>query len=307
MSCTRSDLLEGLGVVVLAYGSGGEVSMLIDDLRDQAVDAASILIVHNPNAAGEEPQRPAGVGWLAQEHNTGYAGGMNHGIQKQLAGGAAVVLALTQDVRLRPGTVRRLVAAADAMPEAGILGPVIHWRNVPGSSIYGGLSTRTGGIELVTERPRITRDGIAICHWLDGAAWLGRAEALGSVGPLEDRFFMYYEEIELCLRARRAGWKVGVALDAFAEHETSGSIRPGAYAYLRTRNGLEYARRAAGARGVAAGFWRTTCELVPHLRISASRRSPAEAKTVAQVRARGIARGIFDFVRRRFGPPPPHL
>ena len=146
--------------------------------------------------------------------------------------------------------------------------------------------------------------------WIDGCAMAIRASVFDAIGGLNERFFGYCEESEFCLRASRAGWKVGVALDAMAEQAPGRTKRPGAHAYLLSRNGLEYARLASGPRGVATGLGRALYQMASDSRrilgAKAGRRSAATAAE-SYPRLVGTAWGIFDFARRRSGPPPPKL
>jgi GT2 family glycosyltransferase len=129
------------------------------------------------------------------------------------------------------------------------------------------------------------------------------------VGDFDERFWGYCEEADLCLRARRAGFSVGVVPAARADQAPGGSKRLGAWAYLMTRNGIEYARRAAGLRGLLAStsraVWLVALNLLRTvLRALRLRRGgPAEPWTLAV----GIARGALDRFRGRWGPPPPNL
>jgi GT2 family glycosyltransferase len=174
---------------------------------------------------------------------------------------------------------------------------------------FGGVTTDTGrAIHLLERAPGV--DGVAETDWIDGCAMVIRRPVIDAVGGLDERFFIYCEESDFCLRAVRAGWKVGVVLDAVAEQSPGQSKRPGAHAYLLTRNGLEYARRAKGARGVAGGLGRAMYQTaVDSRRILGAKvghRSPARAAE-SYPRLVGTTRGVVDFVRRRWGAPPATL
>jgi GT2 family glycosyltransferase len=136
-----------------------------------------------------------------------------------------------------------------------------------------------------------------------------RRDLLERVGTFDERFWAYCEESELCLRARRSGYVVGVVLDALADQEPGGTKRPGAWSYLLTRNGMEYARRAAGARGavaaVAGKTWLAAFFLTRTL-LRASGLRPGDPHETWPL-AVGTARGVVDFLLRRWGPPPPNL
>lgn len=297
---------DGLRAVVLSYGSGGELGPLLSSLHTEGMAPERILVVHNPARAGEpDPALPAGVELLRSSHNLGYAAGMNSGVERQLGRGCELLLLLTHDARLRSGALARLVEAAAARPDFGLLGPALVFADTGLPFSFGGLSRTGGGMEHRTEPPA-SEDGIAACDWVDGGTLLVRAAVLERVGSLDERFWAYFEEAELCLRARRAGFRVGVVLAAVAEQAPGGPGRPGPWSYLMTRNGIAYAWRAAGIGGLALACSRAVFEvLLELLRVLARglglrRGSPAEPWALAV----GTARGLLDFCRRRWGPPP---
>jgi N-acetylglucosaminyl-diphospho-decaprenol L-rhamnosyltransferase len=300
---------EGLGAVVLSYGSGGEFAPLVDSLLGEGVAPASILVVHNPAHPGEPaPKVPPGCEVLQSERNLGYAGGMNLGVARMRDRGAGLLLLLTHDARLRPGTLEALLAAAADKPAFGVLSPVLLLAGAEAPFSFGG-ETSPNGTTVHVKDPPPGVDGVFACDWVDGGSILIRREVLDRVGAFDERFWGYCEEADLCLRARRAGFGVGVVLAARADQEPGGSKRPGAWAYLRTRNGIEYARRAAGARGLvvatARSIWLAAFNFLRAglraLRLRSG--DPKEPWTLAV----GIARGALDYFRGRWGPPPPNL
>lgn len=293
--------------VVLSYGDGGEYAPLLASLAAEGLPLERVLVVHNPAAPDEpDPALPPECELLRASHNLGYSGGMNLGIERQLGRGCELLLLLTHDARLRPGALTALLDAAAAHPQYGLLGPALVFAGSEEPFSFGGLTHAGGGIGHRTARPAAV-DGVAACDWLDGGTVLARAAVLARVGCFDERFWSYYEETDLCLRARRAGFRVGVVPGAVAEQAPGGPGRPGPWAYLMTRNGAAYARRAAGLAGVAAFSARAAFELLLELaRVAARglrlrRGSPAEPWALAA----GTARGLLDFYRGRWGPPPP--
>ncbi len=292
--------------VVLSYGGGGECGPLLASLLAEGMPAGRVLVVHNPALPGEpDPALPAGVELLRSSHNLGYAAGMNCGIERQLGRGCELLLLLTHDARLRPGALARLVEAAKAHPEHGLLGPALVFADTERPFSFGGQSLLGGGMRHRTEKPE-AEDGIAPCDWIDGGTILVRTAVLERVGRFDERFWSYYEEAELCLRARRAGFRVGVVLAAVADQAPGGPGRPGPWSYLMTRNGAAYSWRTAGIGGLALASARAAFEVLLELaRVLARglrlrRGSPAEPWALCV----GTARGLLDFYRRRWGPPP---
>ena len=294
-----------LGVVVLTHGSSRESLELARQLIGEGVAPSSITIVQNPTSPDDltlEPPDPA-VAVIRMDRNVGYAGGMNAGVRKQLGRRADPILVLTHEIRFRPGALAKLVDGLADAPRFGVVGPAL-WlrdRNIPFS--YGGRRGRRGGVEQIKAAPAAGAAGIAPCDWIDGTAMLIRAEVLRQIGLFDERFFIYFEDGEFAVRTGKAGWQVGVVVDAVAETAPGKDTRPGAWTYLCTRNGLETARLAGGAGEV---FWelarqiRNTWQLLRAYR--GSGRNDQNERNWVEVRA--IWRGILDFLRRRFGPPP---
>jgi GT2 family glycosyltransferase len=294
----------GLRAVVLAYGSGGEYLDVVRSLTAQGVGEERVVVVHNPSVPGERlSDLPAGCELVSATHNLGYAAGMNLGIRRVLAGDPELVLLLTHDASLREGALGRLLAAAEAGPGYGVLGPSLLFTGSEEAFSYGGAVSAGGALAHRKDRP--ARE-IESCAWVDGGTMLVRAEALAAAEGFDERLWGYCEDADLCLRVAGQGYEVGVVVDAVADQEPGGAKRPGPWAYLLTRNGLAFARNARGRRGelstlaragglVASELARTLARLT-RLRSG----SPAATWPVAV----GTARGALDYFRNNWGPPP---
>jgi GT2 family glycosyltransferase len=298
--------LDDLGVVILTHGPSGEYPALIDSLLEQGVPATSIAIAHNPVEPSDPHIVPVdpGITVLRMPRNLAYAGGMNAGIRHHMDRGAKLVMLLTHEVRLRPGAIRTWVDAAGRAPEYGVLAPVLWERGQDRVFSYGGRRGRRGGwVEHVLEGPPEAQDGIASHDWADGAALLIRREVFEQVGLLDESLFIYFEETDLCLRATRAGWRVGVVMEAGAEQESGQPARPGFHAYLISRNGFEYARRSSGLVGVLAALRRGLRESWELARSYPT--DSSQERAAVRVKIGGMWVGFRDFLLRRWGPPPP--
>ena len=204
--------------------------------------------------------------------------------------------------------LKRIVETAGQRPEYGVLAPVLMLGGDEPFS-FGGLTSPSGRTSHLKRLPGESDAGVLACDWVDGGALLLRASVLDRVGGFDERFWSYCEESDLCLRVRRAGSRVGVVLDAVADQEPGGAKRPGVWSYLLTRNGTAYARRAAGLRGVSV----VTALNLLHLAVCVARvgarglglrrGSPAEPWALAV----GTGRGLLDYFRGRWGPPPSDL
>lgn len=304
-------MIDGLGAVILGYGRGAkeQVASLVANLLHQGVDQAAITVVRNPS--GDDIPLDLDVQAIAPERNLGYAGGMNLGIREQQKRGMRMVLLLTMDAHLDDGAVARMFAAAEGAPRFGVLGPELRWSaagRMPAHTSWGVRWSPTGAVEHVLDRPQDTEgNGVVACDAVDGSVVLVRADMLGDTGLLDDRFFMYYEETEFCLRAKRAGWRVGIVLGATAEQASGESRRPGAFNYLMARNGLEFSRLVAGRRGIAAAISRYVAQSWRLLKMRFSPKSDPPRQRYAMDSLGGLWHGVAAYFRRRWGPPPSDL
>jgi GT2 family glycosyltransferase len=173
---------------------------------------------------------PDGVELLEMGRNLGFSGGNNAGIRRALDLGAEYVLLLNNDAWVEPCTVATLVSAAGRLPDAGIVtgkifragpeGPTdIIWyaggRWVPwkAAAYHRGMG----------EKDRGQYDAAGETEFAPGCLWLLPAKVIRSVGFLEEEFFLYTEDLDYCLRVRRAGYRVYYEPAARCYHRVSRS------------------------------------------------------------------------------------
>lgn len=297
-----------LVVVILTYGASSEVVGLLGCLHAESIDAVEdTIVVHNPSRLGERLEIPARdeVRVVELSTNRGYSGGMNAGIQMALQSEPEYVLLLTHDVRITPSDIESLLALMWDHDDLGAIGPILCEPDGTPYSAGFALSNR------VRMKHRIPEDAVPQPLWpadaIDGSAMLWRADALSAVGGFDDRFFMYYEDVDICARAKRCGWRVANATTVRITSAPGKGSRRTAHAYLKARNGLGYAR-GLGTRGLLAGLvecviglWQATPKP------GGKRIRDANARRLAVKYWRGTTAGMLDYFRGRWGPPPARL
>lgn len=298
--------LAHVSIVVLSYGEDPRAGRLIDSLLAEGTIAASqILEVHNP--AADEVNMPESKShrFLRLAQNAGYAGGMNAAFGDEIVMSRAFVLLLTHDTQVSVAAVARLVRALGEHPELACVGPVLRSGNKLMSA--GKPRGRLWGYRHALTIPE--GDTVVSTDGLDGSILLLRASAVSGL-RMDAGFFMYSEEIDFLERLRRdRRGGIAVVTDTEAESVAGGETsRPRAHAYLTARNGLEVALRHGGLLGCTLHMLHLTRQSWYDLPKPGGERWPdPQLRRIARARLFARARGVLDFIRRRFGPPPPWL
>ena len=202
-------------VVVLDYNTGPVLSTCLESFLSVQSPPLTVLLVDNASSDGlaaREAARLPGIRYLRLEQNTGYCGGNNAGIDLALGGGAEFVLVVNPDTRvINPDFVAELVSAMRRHPDAGIVGPLVHFR-VPGtlqrtSCRLPHLRNKLRGWATSRGRPEPERPVTdARVETLNGVCVLLRAAALRDVGAFDPTIFMYGEDWDLTMRMEKRGW-----------------------------------------------------------------------------------------------------
>jgi GT2 family glycosyltransferase len=137
--------------------------------------------------------------------NLGYAGGANVGVGDWLSGAAELCVVACHDVSLNPSALETIVAAAHRHPEYGVLAPT------PQDNVAAG--------------PVLAHaEGVSDVAWASGTCLVLRRACIEQIGSFDVDFGSYGEDVDLCVRARDAGWKVGIVDGASARG--AGSVEP---------------------------------------------------------------------------------
>jgi len=236
--------LAALGCVLLHYRHWPAVGPTIDALLGQGVDPALVRIVDNGSGDGSAEHLRATypqVTVLGLATNDGYATGMNAGVASLPAVDAVALL--THDCILEPGALAALVARLDQYDAVGAVGPLLEQSSKPGLvfSAGGTLRGRTRQpAHLGSMRPVPEYSGAApaAVEWVDGACMVIRSTAYADAGPVDEGYFLYFEELDFCTRLRTEGWRVECVPAARARQEPGRQPRA-----LWVRNRLRYVRR----------------------------------------------------------------
>jgi GT2 family glycosyltransferase len=205
----------------------------IDDLRDLVASPglreafARVIVVDNASTDGSAAfARAAGLE-VVERDNDGFGAGVNAGVAQS---SAEVVAILNPDIRIDdPATLRALADHFDD-PRIGAVAPALR---LPDGSLQDSARAIPTPLELVVRRWGDARRGAvatgdaAAVPWAVAAFLLVRRGALERVGGLDDRFFLYFEDVDLCVRLRDAGWRVIYDPQRVLRHEHQAASRGG--------------------------------------------------------------------------------
>jgi GT2 family glycosyltransferase len=283
-----------IGVVVLDFGRPAGAERAASSARDPRLDV-QVLIVENGSSAA-----PGARGdHLHLAENRGFAGGMNAGLERLRAAGCEQYLLLNSDAVLEPDCLRRLSAALED-PHLAAVGPVIL------RAADGRVESRGFAVDLERGRVRIEgqgemgddRAGLHPAEGLSGAAILLSRAALDSVGPFDDAYFFSFEDVDWCVRARRAGFGLAVVLGARVRHEGSATIGRASpdRLYYAARNHLRCVEKLEPLS--VLGGWRRRCAVLA-LNLAFALKQSDVARGPA---CRAVLEGYRDARRGRTGP-----
>ncbi len=243
------------------------------------------------------------------EDNIGYPAGMNVGIRAALRAGVTHVALINNDCLLPPRTLSILMSVFERRPDAGVVG--VRLVNEPERDVIQSqgidVNERTGRIRLRRHGRRLgglsdeTEGRIEEVDAVSGALMVISARCLQRVGLLEESYFFSFEDIEFCLRARAAGFRVVVTSEIAVPHRGGASMGASpAQLYFAMRNQLAVSDKLKpGPFGVGRMF-RRVC--VVGLNIAAAIRTPRVDRGWGM---RPLAGGLYDFMRGRWGNPAP--
>jgi len=293
-------------IVVLNYNGRVDTLACLASLRRLRYPSYRVLVVDNGSRDGSVAavrEAYPEVEVIACGGNLGFAAGNNLGVRQALQDRAEYVLLLNNDTVVDPTLLDRLVDACERDPRIGATGPKIYYFDRPTViwSAGGNIDWRRGRTSMrgldCEDDGRF--DSPSDVDFVTGCALLVRRAALQSAGLLDERFGMYYEETEWCVRIARAGWRITFVPQGLVWHK----IRPAAQAqsariiYYMTRNRLLFLRTvraplSAWLHALLLQDLRTWCawRLLPRCQ------GYAEQRAALRSAWRDYARGRFGMV-----------
>jgi len=264
-----------LAIVILNFNGLDDTLACLDSIRKLKNDDIFLetIVVDNFSSDGSQEalSKIEDINFIQNQDNLGYAGGNNVGIKYALKRRADAVLILNNDTIVEKSFVKNLVRAAN---KADIISPKIYfakgyefhkkrysekdlgkviwyaggkidWQNVIGKHV---------GVDAV-DKGQFSKS--AITDFATGACMLVKREVFEKIGFFDEKYFLYLEDMDLCVRAKKAGFKILFEPRAAIWHKNAASIGGSGSSlqdYYFTKSRLLFALKFAKLRTKFAVF-----------------------------------------------------
>ncbi|NKE63045.1 glycosyltransferase family 2 protein [Lentzea sp. PSKA42] len=278
---SRVNYGDGLGVVTVTYSPGETLAPFVDTLAKATTRPVQVILADNGSVDGVPEEVAASRSWvefLPTGGNLGYGGGANRGVAA-LGPDVGWVLISNPDIEFAPGSVDALIEAASRWPRGGMFGPLIR---EPSGEVYpsarllpsvgrGVGHALFGAVWKSNPWTRAYRQEKApeerTAGWLSGSCFLMRREAFDSVGGFDEKYFMYFEDVDLGDRVGRAGWLNVYVPDAEVTHIGGHSTARSSERMLREHHRSAYLYLADRHPGVVWAPFRLALKVGLGLRV----------------------------------------
>jgi GT2 family glycosyltransferase len=304
MDATKGASVVDVATIVVVHNSGDLLNHCLRAVSAAARSVRATVVVVDAGSSDDPAAicTRAGVRFMPGP-NHGLGAAFNRALGLDQVRRARYVLQLNPDVALPAGALDKLVELADCHPGWGILAPRQVDQNdalicsigvEPSPAAYWGAITGLPG-DWVWDHDRYSAECRA--DWVMGACMLLRAEMLEAIGGFDERFFLCSEEVDLCRRARAAGWLVMYTPQVTAMHPLADRPLDAHRVRLEEWSRILYLRKW---HGLAA---RSSIRLALAIRLILL--ATMESGRVLSPRHARIRLGAaLRFDRRRYGPAP---
>jgi GT2 family glycosyltransferase len=244
-----------VGVMTLNWNGKDDTIECVESLQGLTYPNYEIIVIDNGSTDGSVSafrERFPGITIIENGRNLGYAEGFNAGMQYAAEKGFDYFLILNNDTVIDPNALHELVKVAETDSSIGFVSGKVYLYDEPNRlQIAGRLNhpiLLVGDAVGSGELDHGQYDEMREYDFLDDIYWLVRREAFEKTGGYDPNFFLYYEEADWCVRARKAGYGLVYAPRAKLWHKDMGSqggkIGP-TFVYNYTRNEILFIWRNA--------------------------------------------------------------
>lgn len=217
-----------IAVIILHFGRLETTKDCLRELSKKIGDNKVILINNTAQDISSLAKIIPGTQIIDNGKNLGFSAGVNQGI-KEASGDSSIThfFLMNNDLSFTSGSFNQLLLTFNKFPRCGIVSPILH--HSLGYDWGGKYNKWTGMVKHKNwiNKPKTTQ---TVEH-VAGAAMLISKEVIDKVGYFDERFFLYFEDLDFCLRTKSAGFTIHINPEVVAEH----AVSSGSSALGRTR------------------------------------------------------------------------
>ncbi len=295
-----------VSIIIVNYNNWEDTIECLDSLKNLSYKNFDVILIDNGSS---EPQ-PKNfrisdynypLRFIPLNQNLGFAGGNNLGIKQALKSDANYILFLNNDTIVEPNFLNHLVEVGESDKSIGIIGPLIYKYTKPLTD-FNQIWFAGGKIKFLPPKAEHLFKlaplsySPQISDYISGCCLLIKREVINKIGLIPEIYFLYYEDVEWCLLAKKQGFKIVLAPSAIIYHKQSKSAKEGSflYIYYHTRNALLFVKNNGGVIIKISiylySFWLFLKQILKLILIPSKRHW-----------AKAIIKGILDFWRNKYG------
>lgn len=239
-------------IIILNWNGSRDTIACVESCLNLEYPLFKIVVVDNGSDDDSETilkKRFPTITLIQTGANLGYAGGNNAGLRHAHLEQADYVWFLNNDTVVDPMSLAELVRISETEPAIGMTGSKILSFSEPSTLLYAG-----GRVDLATgtcvhigmgEKDTGQYDTLTETGYITGCSLLVKRTVAAEIGPMDESFFLYYEETDWCLRAKNKGYRLMYVPTSVVFHKDSASTGKikGSMLYYITRNGLYFLQR----------------------------------------------------------------
>lgn len=240
---------EKVSIVILNYKVRSQAIECIQSVQKSSYKNIEIIVVDNnsEDSLQEGVKKMKGVHFIQSLSNLGYTGGNNLGIEYALGNNSQYIFILNPDTLIDELCIENLLAGAKKF-NAQIVGPKIYFKNTNKIWFAGGLfdTKNVLGSHIGVDEEDVGQyDKEIETDYVTGGAMFVESLVFKEIGLFDDNYFLYYEDSDFCLRAKKKGYKMMYLPKAVVHHANAQSTGLGSplQDYYITRNRMILAKK----------------------------------------------------------------
>jgi len=240
-------------IIILNYNGFEDTVECINSLKDLTYQNIDIVLVDNCSTDGSVQMLESAcpdIKVIRTERNLGYAGGNNAGIKYALENSAEYICLLNNDVVVEKDFLERVIEKIEVDGKIGIAGPKVceYYDRDTIQSTGSAIKLYTGRVPRLNSGKKssdLTED--LYVDYIGGACLIIKREVIESIGFIPEEYFLFFEETEWCLRAKKAGYRIMCVCSSRVFHKGSSSVSKvkGLQDYYMMRNNFVFEKRNA--------------------------------------------------------------